>query len=1251
MKKQILRKSLKAILFGCSVSGITSVAMASGEEVIHFSGYVLDHNNEKYIYEKYTENSVDKQRYIAADGRIASSLELLAKPFKPFVSSSVEKLAEYKTPQNGMLELSVLFKTQKLELQTLKKEYVTHREILRNELLVNKNILNDNRIKHLQSELEINKTAYNQQITELKENAFAAFAEKFKTWMHKHGGTIRYIDLASGSAEIKIPATQLDALREIPQLKRVEIAKPGKVNINNIVVTQALRDASPSENLGSFWGNGVLGDPYDVGIIDGITTLVPDTNGSCSSPNNIIGGIQEDHPRLDHVSYFKRPNYINSDPDGHATNVAGIIYSSDARNTGMAFGLEKVYVGDCICNSNPDLVWMMSDAAATGDVPEVVNLSCGAGRFDDNGIREDDTIDISNGGITRDEHIDTYDVILVQAAGNDGEISSVSSIGKDTGYNAISVASADDFNTVGIGDDMLSDFSSRGPSQVLNRKKPDITAVGSVVRTTRANWADPGVNDFMNNDGTSFSAPVVSGFATLLVDQLDLPDALVPKALLINHAIPMSDNFTPGNINDDYILPVGTSNWNSSWGWGYLDSVNALGGSNLQLTSTVAEAGHPNIPAVRFYRSNKNQSVTIKSTLVWNKHKDMGLTDLDLFVYDATNGNETARSYSGVDNVEQVSIAPQDYVLKVEPYTNTLPTDLEFENYALAGVTSSDEKQPPEFDMGFNGSAINPGQTFTWTLSTKNIGQLPAHNTQLQIIAPPGYQVLSPDSINIGTLAPNQMSSSYDFTIQAPCEATSGEIIMRTTSSGYGEVFNTEFTYLINNTPNLSTLALSPRSEGVVPQVYKMPIIEDQWSMASTINRTSNTHLSITMKTDQCSPSILSITNIKSMIYHNWIAINGQQDLEANEAIVYIDANDGFGHSDYYRDQRWHMSQRVKPGESAYQGISLGGDIGLFQIDDLPRGIEIQATAVNSSGYDLDIQKVNGNRTTGSSNFFDHDATAVNQMSVIGTGFSPAMVVSSNDRNLFVGGMELFVSPLKDCAINSTLTDTIYKSNFESNNPQDFVRESSFVRFPDQPTVNNAVTIPHSSLLNVPTVSVEAWVKADHSMSGDGLNFIASKNLNGTGFALFTTGVGNNKRFAFEINAASVTSQTAVEYGKWYHVVGVYTDGNAQIYVNGILENQQVMSGSLLSNENDLTIGSSIFGNNLDWKGDIDEVRLWNRVLSQNEISSNAQACISGFESGLIGYWRFDAPSSMTALDSSNNNLNGNISNVSRIIP
>lgn len=66
-------------------------------------------------------------------------------------------------------------------------------------------------------------------------------------------------------------------------------------------------------------------------------------------------------------------------------------------------------------------------------------------------------------------------------------------------------------------------------------------------------------------------------------------------------------------------------------------------------------------------------------------------------------------------------------------------------------------------------------------------------------------------------------------------------------------------------------------------------------------------------------------------------------------------------------------------------------------------------------------------------------------------------------------------------------------------------------------------------------------------------------------------------------------------------------------------------------------------GGNYFFKGNIDEVRVWNKARSQAEIQADMNRPLTGTEANLAGYWRLTDVSGNQVLDLAPNSLNGNI--------
>jgi len=86
-------------------------------------------------------------------------------------------------------------------------------------------------------------------------------------------------------------------------------------------------------------------------------------------------------------------------------------------------------------------------------------------------------------------------------------------------------------------------------------------------------------------------------------------------------------------------------------------------------------------------------------------------------------------------------------------------------------------------------------------------------------------------------------------------------------------------------------------------------------------------------------------------------------------------------------------------------------------------------------------------------------------------------------------------------------------------------------------------------------------------------------------------------------NTVNAISTTTVTTGGWFHIVGVRGKGRVKLYVNGALEADEADITGDLSNTLNLIFGANSKRNVGTWfDGIIDEVRVYNRVLSVDEI-------------------------------------------------
>ena len=117
--------------------------------------------------------------------------------------------------------------------------------------------------------------------------------------------------------------------------------------------------------------------------------------------------------------------------------------------------------------------------------------------------------------------------------------------------------------------------------------------------------------------------------------------------------------------------------------------------------------------------------------------------------------------------------------------------------------------------------------------------------------------------------------------------------------------------------------------------------------------------------------------------------------------------------------------------------------------------------------------------------------------------------------------------------------------------------------------------------------------------------------------------------------------------GTWYHAAGVmdYANQIAKLYVNGVLVDSKPIITPPITRVIPTQLGLNFGGTIMPLYGNMDEVRIWTRVLSASEIASNYDKCLSGSEPNLFLYYRCNQPGGSNVLDATINNNTGTFSN------
>jgi len=153
--------------------------------------------------------------------------------------------------------------------------------------------------------------------------------------------------------------------------------------------------------------------------------------------------------------------------------------------------------------------------------------------------------------------------------------------------------------------------------------------------------------------------------------------------------------------------------------------------------------------------------------------------------------------------------------------------------------------------------------------------------------------------------------------------------------------------------------------------------------------------------------------------------------------------------------------------------------------------------------------------------------------------------------------------------------------------------------------VNDYVNAGNSSIFNSQAFSVVLWLNSaiiDSSYDTaihKGLDYdrewgiLRYASTNGGGITAY---IYNSSNGQFELRSI------VPEVGRWYHGALTFDGQTARLYINGTLMVSRIIIGNRKITAHNLTIGSMSDPTHF-WNGTIDEVRIYNRALTEEEIN------------------------------------------------
>ncbi|MGE0076220.1 MAG: MBG domain-containing protein [Bacteroidales bacterium] len=157
--------------------------------------------------------------------------------------------------------------------------------------------------------------------------------------------------------------------------------------------------------------------------------------------------------------------------------------------------------------------------------------------------------------------------------------------------------------------------------------------------------------------------------------------------------------------------------------------------------------------------------------------------------------------------------------------------------------------------------------------------------------------------------------------------------------------------------------------------------------------------------------------------------------------------------------------------------------------------------------------------------------------------------------------------------------------------------------------------------INPSTFTVEAWVKPELVYSYraiiNTLNVTAS-----TGMGLYINGINMQPEIYLPVSGSTiVTAPDPLTAGEWSYIAATCNGSSVNLYVNGILAGSKSISYYNAGTEN-MTIGDEP-GYSRFFKGNIDEVRVWNTARTLDEVNQDMNQQTTG-TTGLLAYYNFN---------------------------
>jgi glucose/arabinose dehydrogenase len=166
--------------------------------------------------------------------------------------------------------------------------------------------------------------------------------------------------------------------------------------------------------------------------------------------------------------------------------------------------------------------------------------------------------------------------------------------------------------------------------------------------------------------------------------------------------------------------------------------------------------------------------------------------------------------------------------------------------------------------------------------------------------------------------------------------------------------------------------------------------------------------------------------------------------------------------------------------------------------------------------------------------------------------------------------------------------------------------------------VNDYITIPNSTSTNISgnALTLSMWINPQPLSSGDSV--VIGKFWNTTmssPFYQYGLELGGGNRTDFFIGTSGGTlaayGGTTLAYNQWSYLAITFDGAQVKTYVNGALVNTQALSATITARGNSMNIGADASVAQFN-KGMLDDLRIYSRVLTQQQIQADMAAAVGG---------------------------------------